>query len=110
VSGADAVTPDPGPLRVALHSRAAKRPPAPSRSPLPPRCARTVKPVGGPQQDVKLAGVAVGPTVGARNDARRVVFEHEPLVAEAPAFKDAPPASAVTIFIISPLDPAGWGR
>jgi len=105
VSGADAVTTDPGLLLVALHWYAAI-----GRSALPPRSARTVKPVGGPEQDVKLAGVAVGPAVGARNDARRVVFEHKPLVAKAPAIKDTPPASAVPVFIVSPLDPAGWAR
>lgn len=106
------VQPDSRPTNVTVPSFPLFHPP------LPPQ--RTVKPVGGAKEDVELAGIAVGSTVGTRHHPRRVVLEHKPLVCKPPPPVDAAAAGAVAILKVPSLNPvlgggggappAGWGR
>lgn len=95
------VQPDSRPTNVTVPSFPLFHPP------LPPQ--RTVKPVGGAKEDVKLAGIAVGSTVGTRHHPRRVVLEHKPLVCKPPPPVDAAAAGAVAILKVPSLNPVLGG-
>lgn len=95
------VQPDSRPTNVTVPSFPLFHPP------LPPQ--RTVKPVGGAKEDVELAGIAVGSTVGTRHHPRRVVLEHKPLVCKPPPPVDAAAAGAVAILKVPSLNPVLGG-